>query len=275
MGTGFYLLDNENPRAPRRSDGRRFWGYPHTDTVKRVIVLHTAECDPSPGSAWNIARYFSRSDRAASYQTVVDVENTVPLIPPRGVSFNVRGFNSPSLGLSWATRAALWGRYPKWDEGALRRAAVQARDWVRRFGIPVRQISRQQALNGAKGFVTHAVMDPDRRSDPGTGFPLDRFFDLVRYGSKSEGDGMESLRRGHEGNEVRVLQWRINQVLHREADPDGGGLTVDGVFGDETEAYVKHVQARFGYDTSGVYDLPTAVRMFERLIQSGVIRERA
>lgn len=99
---------------------------------------------------------------------------------------------------------------------------------------------------------------------------------LAALGGPTEDEEDDVMKRGDKGAEVTVLQWRINQYLHGENDPRKAGkaygLKVDGDYGPATEDYVRHVQSTFGYDPSGVYNLPTALRLQERLIQLGVIR---
>lgn len=248
-----YLFEHQNPNAPVRSNGLRFMGYPEASAPKTAVVLHTAETPPSSGSAWNVARYLSRTDRAASYQTVVDSGSAVTLLPPTAVSFNVRKFNTPSLGLSWATRAAVWGQFPDWDDAALWQGARVAAGWSRQFDIPVRVISKSQALDGVKGFTTHALMDSGRRSDPGAGFPLVEFFRRVNQllDDSFEAEELDVLEIGDEGDPVVRVRWRINQFLHKEPDPRGKGkdfgLPISSVFDAELRAYVHHVQAELNW----------------------------
>ena len=178
-----YLLTRSNPHAPLREHGMRGWYHPHRSggtAAIRMVVIHTAETDPSPASAWNVAR--GQRDHAtvpSSYHRLVDSDQTVVTLPDSSTAFHVRGFNSPSLGLSFATRAAWWGRYPAWDRDALANAAAVAAEWSERYSIPLRWLTRQQAADGAAGFALHSTLDPARRTDPGDGFPAREFFDLI------------------------------------------------------------------------------------------------
>lgn len=67
-----------------------------------------------------------------------------------------------------------------WDDEALWRGARVAAEWSRAHDVPVRMISAFQANNGLSGFVTHAQMDPGRRSDPGIKFPEELFLRRVK-----------------------------------------------------------------------------------------------
>jgi hypothetical protein len=173
-----YLEDH--PPARRQYRDSRF-------NSVTVIGLHTAENHPDlvlpDEGAEGVARFIAnRTDAAGSYHTVVDSDSKVRVGRYDWTMFHIRDFNSRSLGLSIACRAEQWPTLPDdWVEGALRQAAAEAAsmcEWVAaRYGwpIPTRRLTRGEALAGVRGFVYHATMDPSRRSDPGSGFPLDRF----------------------------------------------------------------------------------------------------
>lgn len=194
METEFLLSERHNPHSRRRDDGGHWWGYPSRRKTVTAIVLHTAESPPSPASALNVARWQAFTAAVpSSYHVLVDSGHTVRTVLDSQTAFHVVGFNSPSVGLSFATRAALWGRYPEWDEAALQRGAEVARQWSALYDIPPRWITRAQALRGVKGFVRHSVMDPSRRGDPGSLFPSSRFFELVKGTSKTKRTWIEDM----------------------------------------------------------------------------------
>ena len=186
----YLLSERTNPNSRVRGNGVRWWGHPQRrggSSAIRVIGIHTTENDPSPAVTLNVARWqaYTAPD-PSSYHVLADSDHLVRTVLDTQVAFHIAGFNTPSLGLSFGTRAALWGRYPDWDEAALLNGAEQAREWVEKYDIPVRWITRAQALNGESGFVRHSVMDPDRRGDPGRGFPSQTFFDMIRNGKPKE-----------------------------------------------------------------------------------------
>ena len=179
----FLLAGRTNPHSRVRDNGVRWWGYPSrrggTDAI-RCIAVHTAETDPTATSAQTVASWQAyEATVPSSYHVLVDSDHTVRTVLDSQVAFHVGGFNTPSLGLSFATRAAWWDRNPTWDQQALARAADQARIWCKDYNIPRRWLTRTQALAGQAGFVRHSVMDPSRRSDPGAKFPAQTFFDLI------------------------------------------------------------------------------------------------
>lgn len=178
-----YLYTASNPHAPLRDNGMRGWYYTQRQgglSAIRVIGVHTAETDPTPNSAEAVAKWQrDRAEQPSSYHVLVDSDSTVRTLPDEAVAFHIRSFNTPSLGLSFATRARWWGNWPTWDDLALKRAAAQAREWVDTYSIPLRWLRKTEAESGMKGFVRHSTMDPDRRTDPGLGFPAEKFFELI------------------------------------------------------------------------------------------------
>jgi hypothetical protein len=199
MTTGYYLLDSPNPNAPERGDGR-YWGYASMNEQPRAIVLHTteslADLDGPDSGAENVARWFTTTtvDRAASYHTLVDSDSTVRCLPAgldgsvAHTAFHAYGYNSKTLGLSMAMRADSWPTVPQmWASKTLNRAVNEAALWCARWGIPAARITLAELDAGSKGILAHADTSPTDRSDPGAGFPWDRFIALV--GAQLELDG--------------------------------------------------------------------------------------
>jgi hypothetical protein len=151
-----------------------------------AIGLHTAENTPDlvlpDAGAEGVARYISTRSTAGSYASVVDSDSTVRVCEYWWTAFHMVGFNSRSLGLSFATRAAQWDSLPQsWRDGAIAQGAAEAArmcKWVLdEYGwvIPPKLLTKAQAQAGRRGFVAHAIIDPARRSDPGMRFPWAQF----------------------------------------------------------------------------------------------------
>jgi hypothetical protein len=174
-----YLIDN----PPRRSQYRR----PRREEPSGVIAVHTAENAPDlvafDGGAEAVARFIRDRSDPGSYHELVDSDSGINLVPYDAEAFHDgTGTNPHSLGLSFATRADVWPLAPQaWRDGAIEQGAQRAFNmarWIRhRTGIvvPARRISAAQARARVPGFVTHAELDPGRRSDPGRAFPFDQF----------------------------------------------------------------------------------------------------
>ena len=221
----FLLSERENPHSRERENGVSFWGYPTRRSAIRTVVVHTAETSPTSGSAMAVARWqaFTASE-PSSYHVLTDSANVVRTLEDEATAFHVVGHNSPSLGLSFATRASLWGRYPGWDREALKRGAWVAARWARRYSIPLRWLTKAQADAGQKGFVFHATMDPARRTDPGANFPAAEFFRLVSKYLKPEPttpeedivasiEDLKEVIRETEGPRDELILERVNEAL--------------------------------------------------------------
>lgn len=116
--------------------------------------------------------------------------------------------------------------------------------------------SRGVDLTCAHWEWTRRKIDPAVNYETGQGsWDMDFFRNELRKFSLDVRSGF--MQRGDKGPKVKRLQWRINQGLHNgDHNPSGGGLKPDGIFGKETEKYVKHMQGLAGYDTTGKLDDP-------------------
>jgi hypothetical protein len=120
------------------------------------------------------------------------------------------GGNRWSLGLSFACKAEQWPSLPEsWVTGAITQGATEARamaDWVQEttgIVVPAERITKAQYNAGRPGFISHAELDPGRRSDPGTRFPWGRF--LTSYADANP----VSLPKGHTMIQL-TPEWELN-----------------------------------------------------------------
>jgi N-acetyl-anhydromuramyl-L-alanine amidase AmpD len=52
---------------------------------------------------------------------------------------------------------------------------------ARLYRIPVRRITVDEWEAGERGFISHAELDPSRRTDPGPDFPWNRFMTIAGH----------------------------------------------------------------------------------------------
>lgn len=178
-----------NDHPPARSQFR----HPRREPVSGVIAVHTAENTPDyvafDGGAEAVARFIQGRDTPGSYHELCDSDSYINLVEWTDEAFHDgTGTNPHSLGLSFATRADVWPLAPKaWRDGAInigaKRAAAYAKFVRAERGIiiPTRRLTAEQARNRVPGFVTHALLDPTRRTDPGSAFPWEQFFARYTY----------------------------------------------------------------------------------------------
>lgn len=177
-----YLLFNKPQRLAQVNRQRR-----HKSTPSGVCVIHTAE----GSGANNVANYILNRTSYGSYHRIIDASTTVKLAPWSAETFHCRYTNPHSVGISAATFAANWNSLYKQpgDPGhrIIDRMAIEAADFVRymkkthKTTVPVKRITRSDALNKKPGFLAHGDTDPGRRTDPGAQFDWTYFFARINH----------------------------------------------------------------------------------------------
>ena len=182
-----YLDDH----PPARTQFRRRYAAP-----SGLIVVHTAESAldaiGEDTGAEGVADFIRRRADPGSYHRLVDSDSIVALVRFEMAAYgDGTGSNEFAIHLSFACRAADWpGMDPGRREAFLvngARAAREAATWLERehgITVPARRVTRTQSEQRAAGFISHGERDPGRRTDPGPGFPWDRF--LTLYASEED-----------------------------------------------------------------------------------------
>jgi N-acetylmuramoyl-L-alanine amidase len=148
----------------------------------RLIIIHSTESH----SARSSANWFANPNSKGSAHILVDdnecyrtLDDTV--IPWGAPGANTHGFHVEHTGF------AAWDR-AKWmsHEQTLRRGAFKSAIHAVKFGIPIQLLNVADLKNGRSGFATHATVSkfhPPKKggghTDPGAGFPLDHYMELV------------------------------------------------------------------------------------------------
>jgi len=152
------------------------------------IVIHTMEAPEKPGTARAVAEWFAGPNAPeASAHFCIDAAEVIQCVPEDVVAWAAPGANRRGIHLEHAGYA---GQSPAaWDDeysrGVLARSAELAADICRRYAVPIVRLTVAELRAGKRGFcghvdVTNAFNDGHGHTDPGAGFPWDRYLGLVR-----------------------------------------------------------------------------------------------
>ena len=263
-----YLVENENPNAKLRSNGKRGQYYPTRSKQIQGIVVHTAE---GGKKAVNIAKYLSTTDRTASAHVVIDDEEIVELVPDDFTAFHCRGSNSKSLGLEIAYFAGKWGEDPVFEEAVIALSASWCAEKAKLYDIPMERVTIDEWNAGKKGFISHAECDPGRRTDPGANFDWDKFFAYMKgmVDTVEEYDDVDTEfeEAEEEKKETQIYDFSVvpkwpgrlfkrNAPLIRGKDVSDWqkavGLSGDGIYGGKSEQRCIAFQKEHGLKPDGI-----------------------
>lgn len=174
-----YLKDH----PPKRSQFRN----PRRSKPSGAIVIHTAENTGDvvlpDGGAEAVAKFISTRTDAGSYHSIVDSDSVVRVGEYSWEMYGEgTGGNRWALHLSFACKEKQWPSLPEsWVRPAILNGAAEAlamAQWVKSTTgvlVPGKRISAAEYRAGKAGFISHAELDPGRRTDPGTQFPWGLF----------------------------------------------------------------------------------------------------
>lgn len=257
---GWYLLDHHKNRT--RPEGG-VAGDPATKpwyASRRVcqhgydrphlVVVHDPETlpdfTPPYDEAERIAKYGASTTRASWHDTI-DADSIIPMLPPTYTAWHVRGFNRCGIGLEVGAMSTTWTKAPDaWLTGVITNAAYRVAQHCATFEIdpvlmfiPGRRYASAINPKGT-GIVSHHVLDPGRRTDPGFGFPWDTFLERV-HGFLAGDQGDDEMKPPDWAREA--TQWHIDNGIYTEKSVN-----------DVDEDWEFHRQTTFRY------------RMFTRVI---------
>ena len=151
-----------------------------------VIVIHTAETDVRPGAARAVASWFAGpSAPSASAHYVVGPDEVIACVRESDVAWAAPGANGVGVQVELTGRASMTAA--DWDsppaQAALERLAVLVAQICRRHAIPVRRLSADDLLAGARGICGHVdaskAWEKSTHTDPGISWPWDGFLAMV------------------------------------------------------------------------------------------------
>lgn len=257
MSTGFALIDRPNVNYTQGQALRRGGQKP-----VGLAVIHTFETAPDTlppdMSAETGLAYLRSRDTPGCYHRLADSDSRIPIYPFEWETWHCKYTNRWSDGFCMATQAHRWEDLtPAFADALLLNCARDVAaffQWMARehaVKVPIRWLSREDALAKQPGMTMHRLTDPWRRKDPGfgTSSPRGRQFlqmvgDLV--GSTDIAVIKDPLHPGLllDGDfgeyTIKALQRALNNV-GEDAGPD------DGVFGERTKKAYQHWLARCGF----------------------------
>lgn len=181
-----------------------------------------------------------------------------------GYGTNPPGVTNNSIGLEVFCAGGLAGKEEPYNAIQRRNAAIFDAALTEFYRLPVERV------------LGHKESDPRRKVDP-WGVNMNEIRRMVRQFrdgqviDKPDPEEDEEMKRGHKDKEeVRYLQKYINLYFHGHS-MHKAGCTVDGVFGDETHAYVREFQKRESFTTNGIVTPIQIAILQSRLIAKGRI----
>lgn len=220
----------------------------------RLIVVHTMEVDENDVNvAESVGRAFANPARKASSHVGIDVDSECRYVADENTAWAAPGCNADGLQMELAGRAAQSSA--DWSDAAsqaiLERAAQRGAIWAHKFNVPVKHLSVNELLAGARGFIGHydatlAYHQTDH-TDPGAHFPWDAYLARINQilggaapvPSPEPAPATLVLVLGSLGSAVRRVQTFL-------------GCEQDGVFGTQTQTAVKTYQRGVGLKDDGV-----------------------
>lgn len=152
-----------------------------------LIVIHSMEAAEKPTTAEAVANWWAGpSTPVSSCHYCVDSDSVVQCVRDEDTAWHAPGANHNGIGIEHAgfakqTKAEWMDDY---SMNMLGRSAELAAKLVVRHTIPVEFVDAAGLLKGKRGFTTHAeVSKAFKKSDhydPGKGFPLSEYLDMVK-----------------------------------------------------------------------------------------------
>ena len=150
----YYLLERQNPHAPRRANGKRGWYRDQRTQPIRGIAVALVE----PHTAGAAASELATGERPASAHVVVDADGALDLLPDDVVAVHRGEHDEAALVMLLAGV----GNDPATDEVVLGHAARWAAAKMREHAIPARLVTTTEFAAGEPGLVSdeHAFLWP-------------------------------------------------------------------------------------------------------------------
>jgi len=141
------------------------------------VVVHTAECSESKGSARAVAGYFSTLTRPASAHLVIDSEDVIQCVHFDDVAFAAPPLNEHGVHIELCGRASQTAE--QWNDpfsvAQLGLAADVVAALCVRYSLPVTYCDAGALVAGSRGITGHREVSrawkKSDHTDPGASFP--------------------------------------------------------------------------------------------------------
>jgi hypothetical protein len=151
-----------------------------------LICIHDMEAPETDRTAENVARMFATTKRKASAHYNIDNNSIVQSVDDMDVAYHAPGVNHNSIGFEHAGYASQ--RIEDWTDpyslAELKLSAELAQKKVMQYNIPIEFVDAKGLRAKKRGFTTHAAVSiafkKSTHWDPGPGFPMNLYLDLVR-----------------------------------------------------------------------------------------------
>ncbi|ETK36109.1 peptidoglycan recognition protein family protein [Microbispora sp. ATCC PTA-5024] len=239
-----------------------------TQTTVNRIVIHATVSPCTRGGAVAVAHFFQSPKTGGSAHYVVDPGEVVRCLPENVVAFHAPP-NTGSIGVELCDPqkgpSSRWGDVD--HDAMLQQAARLVRQIAQRWDIPLRQLSVADVKAGKRGICGHVdvskAFHKTDHTDPGSGFPWDRFMDLVK-GDQPKPEPPADPDDNPVPEFARVLKV-ADPMMHgpdvekwqKAARRFSPKLAVDGWYGADSKRACEAVQREVGMPVTGVVDAET------------------
>lgn len=231
----------------------------------RLLAIHTMEYPERPTGAEWCADYFA-GPRApmASTHYCCDNDSVVQGVREADTAYTTPGANHDGISIEHAGHASQKDDATGWRDAystaLLDRSARLAADICKRNSIPIRHLTDAQLRAGDAGIIGHdqatRVYRRSSHTDPGKGFPWDRYIALVQaYANPKPKPPAPSLKPaparvlnlGSRGDDVKRMQQGMQKIF-----PTYAPRAADGSYGPDTMRAIREFQTRTGITVDGI-----------------------
>lgn len=232
----------------RFSDNGQFWGYKSRRSEVDYLVIHTGEIAGDilgdDLTAENLTSYMGNNVRQVSWHETTDSDSVIHNLPHNFTGFHVARYNSRSIGIEQGIFASQWSKLPEAHVRSMIDNLALVTAWVcKRNDLPIKWLTGSEIVAGQQGITSHALLNPENRTDPGPDFPSGLYISLAKIHAE-----FEILGIGDEGDSVKSAQRKLAKAGYSTLVG-----TIDGDAGGKFDSAVRQAEADRGLSSTGLY----------------------